>query len=76
MSVINTSTNEVVKTVTDFGSPQGVAITPNGTYAYVTNDSGTVSVIKTSTNTIVKTVRVGEQSRMQSTSPQTGATPT
>jgi len=35
----------------------GVAITPNGSDAYVTNPaSNAVSVIKTSTNTVVKTV--------------------
>ena len=42
------------------GYPTGIAITPNGSDAYVTNVlSNTVSVISTSTNTVVKTVRVG-----------------
>jgi YVTN family beta-propeller protein len=39
-----------------------VAITPNGAFAYVTNDlpgEGEVSVIKTSTNSVVATVPVG-----------------
>ena len=55
MSVIKTSTNAVVKTVTVGNGPWGVAITPNGGYAYVTNTaSHTVSVIRTSTNTVVK----------------------
>src|SRR5262249_47856752 len=40
--------------------PQGLAITPDGTRAYVTILSpGTVSVIDTATNTIVATVPVG-----------------
>jgi YVTN family beta-propeller protein len=60
VSVINTSTNTVVKTVPVGREPEGVAITPNGSYAYVANvGSGTVSVIKTSTDTVVKTVEVG-----------------
>ncbi len=38
----------------------GVAITPDGTHAYVTNqDATTVSVIATATNTVVATVSVG-----------------
>ena len=37
MSVINTSTNKVVKTVRVGSDPDGVAITPNGSDAYVTN---------------------------------------
>ena len=41
-------------------NPDGIAITPNGSDAYVANIlSNTVSVIKTSTNTVVKTVGVG-----------------
>jgi YVTN family beta-propeller protein len=60
VSVIKTSTNSVVKTVTVGSEPYDVAITPNGGYAYVTNqDSDNVSVIKTSTDTVVKTVTVG-----------------
>ena len=60
MSVIKTSTNTVVKTVTVGSGPVGVAITPNGSDAYVANrGSNTVSVIKTSINTVVKTVTVG-----------------
>ena len=59
MSVIKTSTNTVVATVGVGSGPDGVAITPNGSDAYVTNStSGTVSVIKTSTNTVVATVGV------------------
>jgi YVTN family beta-propeller protein len=41
-------------------SPVGVAITPDGAFAYVTNaGSDTVSVIDTATNTVTTTVTVG-----------------
>ena len=66
MIVINTSTNAVVKAVTVGSGPYGVAITPNGSDAYVANagsngngGSNTVSVIMTSTNAVMKTVTVG-----------------
>ena len=52
----------VTATVTVGGAPVGVAITPNGEYAYVTNNgihSDTVSVINTTTNTVTATVTVG-----------------
>ncbi len=40
--------------------PRGVAITPDGAFAYVTNGaSNTVSVIATASNTVVATVGVG-----------------
>ncbi len=40
--------------------PVGVAITPDGVFAYVTNaGSGTVSVIATASNTVVATVDLG-----------------
>jgi YVTN family beta-propeller protein len=60
VSVINTATNTVVATVPVGLGPIGVAITPNGAFAYVTNrDSNDVSVINTATNTVVATVPVG-----------------
>ena len=38
-------------------APRGVAITPNGAYAYVANEEGnTVSVINTITNTVTATI--------------------
>ncbi len=41
-------------------APVGVAITPDGAFAYVANgDSGTVSVIETASNTVVATVDAG-----------------
>ncbi len=43
------------------GTPTGIAITPNGDYAYVANFvNGTVSVISTSTNKVVKTIPDGD----------------
>ncbi len=54
------SSNTVVATVPVGDGPVGVAITPDGAFAYVTNgNSGTVSVIETASNTVVATVRVG-----------------
>ncbi len=60
LSVIDTSSNTVVATVGVGDSPVAVAITPDGTRAYVANSqSSSVSVIDTSSNTVVATVRVG-----------------
>ncbi|MFC5881829.1 beta-propeller fold lactonase family protein, partial [Streptomyces virginiae] len=59
--VINTATNTVVATVPVGDAPQGVAVSPDGTRAYVTNyGADTVSVINTATNTVVATVPVGD----------------
>jgi len=60
VSVIDTATNIVAATVQVGIGPQGVAITPNGAFAYVANfDSNNVSVIDTATNAVVATVPVG-----------------
>ena len=49
-------------TVTVGSGPYGVAVTPNGAYAYVTNEGGdTVSVISTTTNTVAATITVGNE---------------
>lgn len=66
VSVINTATDLVIKTITGFDKPSSVTINPAGTKAYVTNSrfggANTVSVIDinlahTSTyNTIVATI--------------------
>ena len=45
-----------VATVTVGGSPFGVAITPDGKYAYIANSLENVSVIDTATNKVVATV--------------------
>src|SRR5438105_163041 len=61
VSVIDTVSNTVTATVTVGGSPNGVAVTPDGAHVYVANGSdGTVSVIATATNTVSATVTVGE----------------
>ncbi|MFM8602095.1 MAG: fibronectin type III domain-containing protein [Actinomycetota bacterium] len=58
--VINTSTNAVVATITVGSTPRSVAVTPDGTKAYVANySSNTVSVINTATNTVTATITVG-----------------
>ncbi len=55
--VIDTATNTVVDTVT-LSQPFGVAISPDGVFAYVTH-SNQISVIDTATNTVAVTVTVG-----------------
>ena len=59
VSVIDTSSNTVVATVGVGSQPNGVAITPDGTRAYVANGGGDVWVIDTSSNTVVAKVVVG-----------------
>ncbi len=59
VSVIRTSDNTVVATVAAGDIPNGVAITPDGAFAYVSNaGSSTVSVIRTADNTVVAIVAV------------------
>src|ERR1700677_2093765 len=54
VSVVSSTTNQVVATIPGFSNPTGIAVTPNGQFAYVSNDSAaTVSVINTATNQIV-----------------------
>ena len=58
VSVIDTSTNTVVTTISICGDcspqPKGLAVTPDGKFVYVANSgNGTVSVIDTSTNTVL-----------------------
>src|SRR5260370_34424908 len=60
VSVIDTTTHSVVATIPVGQYPAGVAITPNGAFAYVANfNSNSVSVIDTATNTVTATVTVG-----------------
>lgn len=60
VSVVQTSTNTVIKTITGFDQPNSVTINPAGTKAYVTNSrfsgANTVSVITIATNTITATI--------------------
>ncbi|WP_180235484.1 YncE family protein, partial [Bacillus cereus] len=60
----------VVATVPVGSNPFGVAITPDGSFAYVINGgSGNVSVIDISTNTVVATVPVGSNPRLVAITP-------
>ncbi len=69
VSVIRTSDNSVVSTISGFSGPFSIAITPNGSYAYVTNFGSnnfspvgtTVSVINLATNQISATINLGTQ---------------
>jgi YVTN family beta-propeller protein len=55
--MINTTTNTVVTTVPVGANPIGVAITPNGAFAYVANGtSSSISIINTTSNTVVATI--------------------
>ena len=62
VSVIDIATNTVAITIPVGDRPTKVAITPDGTHAYVPqySSTGIVSVIDTSTNTVVATVAVGD----------------
>ena len=64
VSVIDTATNTVVATVPVGTNPYGIAITPDGTRAYVANsgaiDYNAVSVIDTATNTVIAHIPAGE----------------
>lgn len=58
--VIDITTGTVITRVKVGCWPEGVAVTPNGKKAYITNSwDGNVSVIDTATNTITDTVKVG-----------------
>jgi YVTN family beta-propeller protein len=60
VSVIDTGTQTLVKTITLKGGTEGVAVTADGLQAYVTNsEANTVSVIDTGTLTLVHTIAVG-----------------
>ena len=57
VTVIDTSSGTVVKTIGVGISPYGVAVNQAGTFAYVTNaGSDTLSVISTATNAVVATI--------------------
>jgi YVTN family beta-propeller protein len=60
VSVVDTATGTVVKTITVGTAPTAVAATPDERFVYVTNSgSGNVMVIDTATNTVKATVKVG-----------------
>ncbi len=61
VAVIDTSTNQVLKTIAVPTGPHGLAVTPDGHFVYVSSDGDTkVSVIDTSTDTISQTIEVGK----------------
>ena len=67
VSVINSSTDTVIDTITVGNGPEGVAVSPTGPDAgdiYVANFGGgtgdSVSVINPSTDTVIATVTVGD----------------
>jgi uncharacterized protein (TIGR03437 family) len=60
VSVIDTSSNTVVATVMVGSQPQGIAITPDGAFAYVANCGGDVYVIDTSTNKVATKFLAGK----------------
>ena len=71
VSVINTSTNAVVKTITVGSNPFPVVVDPAGKNVYIGNQSSnSVSVISTSTNAVVGTIPVGRVSRWTRNQPQ------
>lgn len=60
VSVIDTTINKVIATMSVGSNPYGVAVSPDGTKAYVANSgSNTVSVINATTNKVTATVNVG-----------------
>ena len=60
VSVIDTASNSVLKTIDVGLHPTGMALSPRGDRLYVTNaNSDTVSVINTATDAVVKTLHVG-----------------
>src|SRR5262245_19395402 len=61
VSVIDTATNAVVKTIDVGLHPSGMALSPSGDRVFVTNsNSDTVSVIDTFTDAVVNTIHVGD----------------
>ena len=61
---------DVTATITVGSKPRGVAVSPDGTTAYVANSfSNTVSVINTTTNTVTTTITVGTLPRGVAVSP-------
>jgi YVTN family beta-propeller protein len=62
VTVIDTATNAVAKVIPGVGSsPSGIAITPNGKFAFVTSyaSQGTVAVIDIAAGAVIQTLSVG-----------------
>ena len=74
VAVINTATNTVIGTVKVGANPAGIALSSDGSRAYVTNSSGnTVSVIDTANSKVLATVTVGAKPDGVVVSPLTAA---
>ncbi len=79
VSIIDIPSNTVSGIITGFDGPSGLAITPDGTYAYVNNYGGpegvgsgngkTVNVVDLTNNTIVKTITVDQAPAALAVSP-------
>ncbi len=60
VSVIDTGNDTVISTIPiASSSPDGAAVSPDGTLLYVASEGGVVSVISTATNSVVGTIPVG-----------------
>jgi YVTN family beta-propeller protein len=70
VSVVDTATNLVIKTVNVGNEPNGVAVSPDGMKAYVANSgSNDISVIDTNTNAVTANLTIGKTSQGISINP-------
>ena len=70
VSVVNTTTSAMTRSVQVGASPAGVAVTPDGAVAYVTNSAAnSVTVIDTFTNSVITTIGVGSNPQGVTVSP-------
>jgi YVTN family beta-propeller protein len=70
VSVIDTATDLVIATIPVEGiATDSVAVSPNGAFVYVANESGIVSVISTATNLVVGTINAGSGAAIVSFNP-------
>ena len=61
ITVIDTLTGTVVRTISLRTAPTSLAVAPNGGRLYISNSAaGTVSVLDTATDTVLRTIRVGQ----------------
>jgi len=62
VSVVDAATHSLIATIPVGRGPFGIALTPDGSKAYVADyDDNAISVIATSTNTVIATISVGVQ---------------